>query len=355
MKTALVHAYIDNNLGDDLFLSGITERYKDVEFSFNYANNSTTLREKNNVKYVELNFLGILKNVKSYDAFVLIGGSMFQQLGSMSQWVKKWLKLYLIVLFFRLRGKKVVFMGFNFGPYNNKLFFCLYKSLFKLVNYLSVRDEKTFNLFKENKRVRFYPDIVFGLKLEKLAVKQEKNNIGLSIMDFGPNVKFQQQYEDFLINVLKGIDKSYTINVYTFQNSRDINDEAVAQRVLEKAKRDANVYNYRGENLEKFLRDFSKNEVILSSRFHSLVLALIFRQNFVSINYNIKIDNLLDFIGLNSLQIKPLDLENKNCIVKTIDRLNSKEKIRFNKRVSDLDNEAVKHFEYLDKLFEVKN
>lgn len=355
MKKALVGAYIDNNLGDDLFISGLIDRYGDVEFSFNHASSSTILQRKSNVKNVDLNFLNVLKNVRNYDVFILIGGSMFQQIGSPFNWIKNWLSLYLTVVFFRLMGKKVVFIGFNFGSYDSNLFFILYRLLFRLVNYLSVRDEKTFNLFRKNKRIHFYPDIVFGLEVEKEAIPKKTNNIGLSIMDFGPNVKFQRQYENFLVDVLRRIDKSFNINVYTFQNSQSINDDIVAQRVLKRVDRDVDIYSYNGKNLKKILKSFSKNEFILSSRFHSLVLALIFKQNFVSVSYNIKIDNLLNFIGLDNLKVKPQDLENEECIIRTAEKINNKKNVNLNNKNMNLDNEAVKHFEYLDKLFEVKN
>lgn len=355
MKKALVGAYIDNNLGDDLFIKGLVDRYRNVEFSFNYANSSIILQRKSNVKKVELDFFKILKNVRNYDVFILIGGSMFQQIGSPFRWFKNWLSLYLTVFCFRLMRKKVVFMGFNFGPYDSKIFFYLHRLLFRLVNYLSVRDEKTYSLFDQNKHIHFYPDIVFGLKVEEEAATKKKDNIGISIMDFGSNVTFQRQYENFLVDVLKGIDKAFTINVYTFQNSKTINDDMVAQRVLRKVNRDVNIYNYNGKNLQEILNSFSKNEFVLSSRFHSLVLALIFKQSFVSVSYNIKIDNLLSFIGLDSLKIKPQDLGNRGCVLDTIKKINERKKIQFNEKITNLDAEAVKHFEYLDKLFEVKN
>lgn len=350
MKKVLVEAYLSNNLGDDLFVEILTERYKNVEFTFNGGENSRIIEKKVNTKEGKFDFTKISK----YDAFVVIGGSLFQETGGIIKWIKIWLKLFLKVIFFRLHRKKVVFIGFNFGPYKHKIFRILYGFLFRFVNYLSVRDIESYNLFQNNNNMHVYPDIVFSSYENNYSENDQRNSLGISIMDFGNKVNFQDDYEKLIINLIDNIDSDLTINAYAFQSSDNINDYLIIKKIEKHIHKKVIVHKYDGSNLKDFLEDFRNNKYMITSRFHSLVLAMLYNQKFFSISYNIKIDNLLRAVGLDKFKLVPNDFKNEKKIswfIKNINKsLNDEHENYSEKLTKEFGEKSKKHFEYLDRI-----
>lgn len=356
MKRVLVAGYTSNNLGDDLFFSLLVKRYPTTHFTFEAGSESQILQTFKNVDIEQLRLKDLFINIRKFNMFVLIGGSMFQQVRG-QPWIKRWLVLFLKVLLFKLTGKKIVFIGFNFGPYYSKSFYIFYKLLFSAVNYLSVRDKKTFELFKTNSRVHLFPDIVFSLEDHDFC-KPKKNSLGISVMDFGPNIRFQQEYENFLVEIINGINSSISITLYGFQSAPSINDSVVIERVKNRLHRSVRSVCYNGINKTLFLEDYYKNFFAITSRFHSLILSLKARQQIISIDYNLKVSSLLNTLSINNMDIQIEEFNNEEVVRNIVSKINtatisdntyiSAEEI---KRLTD---QATAHFSYLDNLLGIK-
>lgn len=352
MKKVLVEGYSKNNLGDDLFFKILLKRYPDTMFFFTGADNAKILTQFKNAKIIHVRFLKILRLLPKFDAYVLIGGSLFQESSSLKIWIKHWLLLFIKIVVCRVLRVRVNIIGFNFGPYRTKLYLRLYKLLFKYVNFLSVRDEKTKNLFEKNVEINYFPDIVFGLPFKK--IDKADRCLAISVMDFGKLVSFQTEYEDFLVNVINRINKDVTINLFGFQHSSEIDDGEVIKRIKARIPRhDINEYLYTGSNLNDFLGRYRQNNVALTSRFHSLVLSLKVEQNIVAINYNIKVENLINTLELGFPLISINEFGNEKVFINVANKLNymlerkninSKENIKLEK-VAKLSNG---HFKDLD-------
>lgn len=358
MKRIFVLGYPNNNLGDDLFFKILLERYPKTEFIFNHASESKILSSYDNAKKINLSGMRKLKYLAKVNAYLLIGGSMFQEVLSPKKWIKGTIHLLIELIMLRMLKKKITFIGFNFGPYKTRLFLTMNKIVFKFVDYLSVRDKETFDLLKKNKKVHFAPDIVFGLNDIKLTDKDKDKSIAVSVMDFGPNVNFQQEYEDFLVKVLNSLNNNIKINLFGFQYSNEIDDFTVAQRVRGRLnKNNISIIQYTGSNMSGFLKMYYKNEFAISSRFHSLVLSLKAGQKIISIDYNIKVENLKKTFDLKNTFISPADFDNLKALNEVINEINTwavnkPKKMTFYMNMEHVKKESEKHFWLLDQFFE---
>lgn len=181
MKKILIKAYAQLNLGDDLFIKMLCERYKDTEF-YLFAT-----PEYENLKGIETNNLKILYNntfakkilfrlgrkfgvyniledlkAKELDGVVNIGGSIFIE----NDFSKEDFKIRERNLEF---GKNYFILGANFGPYKSEAFKSMYHDFFKKCKDVCFRERYSYELFKDLENVRFGKDIVFSLKQETVA------------------------------------------------------------------------------------------------------------------------------------------------------------------------------------------
>lgn len=355
LKHVFVLGYPNNNLGDDLFFKILLERYPGTQFIFNNAAKSKILTKYPNA--VEDNLHGIkkLKSLTKIDMFLLIGGSMFQEVVPKRVWLKGTIHLIIELVMLKFLKKKIIFIGFNFGPYKTNLFLFMNRIVFSLVDYLSVRDKKTFELLKKNKKLHFFPDIVFGLNDKKFINRNKTKSIAVSVMDFGPNVNFQQKYEDFLVNILKPLKGKIKINLFGFQHSDEIDDLVVAKRIRKRLNEsDISVVQYSGSNMDEFLKEYYENEFAISSRFHSLVLSLKAGQKIISINYNVKVENLKETFNLKNTYVNPIEFKNMRRVNQIIDEINSwitdeKKEKEYYMNIKIAKRESEKHFSLLDK------
>lgn len=352
LKRALVMGYDSNNLGDDLFFYQLTKRYPTTRFTFESGRDLKILRDIDNADAGNYRLKNLFTEVRKFDVFILIGGSMFQQIKG-QPWCKAWLGLLIKTLLFKLFGKKVVFVGFNFGPYYSKTFYTLYKLIFSLVDFISVRDEKTLDLFKKNRRVHLFPDMVFNLDDSKFISPRSKS-LGISVMDFGPNIKFQHSYETFIEQIIDRVDSNIKITLYGFQSSSSIDDNVVIDRLKRQSNRLVNSVCYNGNNMDFFLKDYYKNFFTITSRFHSLVLSLKARQQIISVDYNIKVQSLLDTLKINNMDIQVNEFRNEKVVQEVVDKINTALLIDGNYLNSDeLDSvikQSANHFKFLDSL-----
>ncbi|ASN05987.1 hypothetical protein [Virgibacillus necropolis] len=130
-KKILVNAYFSQNLGDDLFLKVLFDRYPNVDWYLLTSNtkyNGIFKKYKNVsiLKSMSVNFFGIRKidafhkinklllKYKKYDALLNIGGSIFMEgIG----WEEALIKRRVLPDEFNRLKKKSFIIGANFGPF----------------------------------------------------------------------------------------------------------------------------------------------------------------------------------------------------------------------------------------------
>ncbi|WP_413524479.1 polysaccharide pyruvyl transferase family protein [Carnobacterium divergens] len=346
-KNVVVDAYFLNNLGDDLFLDILINRYPNTIFHFLTDNFNNIQNFRNNERVKLISTTKLLININKYDAYVTIGGSLFQQ---ENYWKKKWLNKYIKTSLFKIFGKKVVFMGFNFGPYQDEKYLNSYKKIFKKADFVSVRDKESYDLLAmDSSSVYLYPDIAFSLPYDESNFKKEI--VGISIMDFGPNHE-NKEYKKFMNETIETlISKNKQIKIFGFQNDSFINDYSVIKEVTDSFSQENIEIILYENNLKEFLSEYSSCRYFITTRFHSMILSLIYKQTLISINYSDKVINTLNYLNL---KISTIDCERKNDIESLVTvLLNNPTLSESNsEKIKKAKNESEKHFELLDKILD---
>lgn len=308
MKKIFVMAYLRNNLGDDMFVMELLNRYPDVEFyvevvDMKYAK---ALEKKNNVKIIINENETFEKiDINQYDGYVYIGGSIFMEGGKVYNLDEGCLEF---VKKCKILNKPFYYIGSNYGPYQTEKYFNLSKETFKQCTDLCFRDQYSYNLFKDISTVRYAPDVLFSYEIEEC--KKEKNTIGISIIDLEirENLRHKEdEYIQFLFNNINLYLKNEK-NIYLFSFCNDEGDEKAIQKILNKFKNSdyknrITVVRY-NENIEEFLAIYKKMEYMICQRFHSLVLSYICNQKFYVISYSQKICNIIKELNLCDKYIK---------------------------------------------------
>lgn len=298
-KSVVVRAYINNNLGDDLFLFILTKRYPNQKFiAFSRTKSYLNLpnlriiyipRLLNKlVKLISFNKIDLAyPKLKNHPLEVLIGGSMFIEGRSSEN--------YLNI------NKKNFYLGCNFGPYQTEGYLKKYYKIFSKVDDVCFRDEYSYNLFKALTNVRMASDIVFSLPElghSHLSEGEQKPYAVISVMDFAQNnlEKQEEEYLKFLHSAIKKfILQNYRVVLISF--CKKDGDELGIRKVLglqltESEKTQIDTYFYHG-NIMEVLQLFKNATAVIGTRFHSTVLGLHFGIPTLPIIYSQKTKNML--------------------------------------------------------------
>jgi len=308
-KRIFILAYTRQNLGDDLFIYMLLNRYPNIQFHIN-------IEKKEHAKLFE-NFENITiyqskgrkltkENVNEYDGYIYIGGSIFMENIGSNYTVTEELLLFME----ECKKQKIPFhyVSSNFGPYITQNYLNLTKEVLSNCTSIYFRDRYSANLFDKIDTVHYAPDLAFSYLPEK--TEKKVNSIGISIINLNIRSKFKEYIESYYQMLIKNIkeyikqNKSVTlISFCKYEGDEGAIDE-IMSRLPENLKEKINILKYDG-NIEYFLNEYSKMEYMVCSRFHSMILSVIMNQKCKVISYSDKIDNV----------IKDLDLFDKDQII----------------------------------------
>lgn len=368
IEKVFLKIYPELNLGDDLFLKIILDRYPHTRFYLNagseykdiFKNNSnlTVFSSINKVslykrgvnfiirkfwpsKYRDTLVKTIKKNNEAYfnntDAFVSIGGSIFMQ--------PKILPYYYCIEYYKLinlyyKQNPKFYIGCNFGPFLDNNFKEEYESIFKKATDVCFREDYSKKLFNNLTNVRYKPDVVFGLNVNKSD--KEKKSVGFSIISARGAIDSEEYIHKYAELISYYQRKGYKIYLFSFCKKEG--DEETINNILKLLDKKDNINSvfYRG-NIESFLKIYSSVEQVYCGRFHSMILSMLYSQKIYPVIYSDKMTNVLKDISYKGdvVFMKDFHLLDPKHLFETI-----------NSNSYDIDNEAkeaVKQFEILDK------
>lgn len=355
MKKIFLWGYWTQNFGDDLFLKVYQKQMKkfniktyiltEKRYSDFYKNMGFNTICKNTFFYrltykflaifnlPELFFLLINKN----DLFVMLGGSLFAENKGMIAEKMQFRNLE----YATNKAKKSFVIGSNFGPYKTEEFKTNYAKLFKNMEDVSFRDQKSYELFsQELKNVRYAPDIAFEGRWTES--REKKDCIVVSVIDLENRqnlFKYKDIYEKGIVTIclhhIKKGKKVYLLSLCDKEGDT-ITCDNIRKMIDEKYKKYVKVVNY--ESIDETINLLSSANKIYATRFHALMMALYFKKNVIPIIYNEK--------GINAIKSYCRDLQwfeiaDFNGI--TIDRM-----INTN-QIADLQIPNSKQFQKLDE------
>jgi len=319
MKKVLLRFYDKHNLGDDLFVKVITERYenhfsllvlKDNQFLQNikhltiYNNTAFYLFCKAIEKLFGIRNIWLGMLAKRHDLLVYIGGSIFIEDNNIQKWKNE-------QNFYRGLSAPYYILGSNFGPYKNSEFISLISDIFRGAKDVCFRDNASYELFKELDTTRVATDIAFSLDTSKYKIKNEKIAV-FSIINCADRFdkKVADKYDQETVNMTRQLIKGgYKVVYMSFCKYEG--DEDAIQRIMNNFNKDivnnVEAFNYDG-NLEEALSLIAKCEIIVASRFHGVILGLLFSKKVLPMAYSKKTSNILndlkfkgDIIDINTI------------------------------------------------------
>ena len=347
----MLFAYLDNNIGDDLMLKLLSERFPDSQF-YCYTSNTVvrnTLSQFGN--FILRDPIDRNKDLMGMDIILSIGGSIFNDLNTIRGKLAR-IKKILFLIKARNKGKKIITLGCNLGPYNDRLGVLLTLSELGKNSLITVRDRASFDLVSSNKKLNnlyLADDIVYNLDF--LSVTKIKSGLGISA--FRSTHAGENNYDNY--QALAKIANEYikknnkVVKIFAFDSETE-NDLAAAHHILDliENKNMVKVVPYIG-NIERFLSEFSSCECQIAIRFHSAILSDLFKIPFYPIAYSNKMKEFIgdkfpnfNVINISSLQVDKLDCLN---VVEDLSNLTSL------CSPSSYENNSKIHFDELERLW----
>lgn len=358
-----VDIYLAKNLGDDLFLYLLANHFKDIIFTVNFYGRGYDgfLQQFSNVErpsYPLLfkvlnrlklyNYIGDAERVsKEYDAYLLLGGSIFRE---ESYWEAVYCERLAFAHAFKKKGKPVMVMGANFGPYQSDLFREKYRAFFSICDDVCFRDKWSYNLFGELGCVHYGSDIVFQRSESVVSVPREKVVV-YSVIDplHIPTLRNDRRhYFDWIARSMEYmIEKGYRCELLSFCESEgDLSAcESILACVRERDRHHIKITNYTG-NIEEIIQIISSSSAIVASRFHASILGVITGTKTLPLVYSDKTTQVLNDIRFSGEIIRIERSEQYD-----IDTVMSEllEKAQSFEPMNVLAQSALNHFNFLER------
>lgn len=355
MKNIVLKYYSYQNLGDDLFVVLLAKCFPNTPFNiignpiyiYKIKNRPHNLKVHylKNTLLTTLSFLSnrilpfkaiytyINKKIEQKASLYLeIGGSIFME--SIQNSNMQYLTLAKLCSFedaLRDRKDKLkhlkydfqnkVIIGANIGPVYTQQYLDNIREIISKYKSVCVRDLYSYTLCKDLGNVVYAPDVIFNLSnfntpsfCENSRDKSQKKHIVFSIIDAKrkPELsKKAEQYYQLLADTISKLSKKYIIDLTAFcKREGDLTGihECLKRLSDNCLKENIYIHKYTG-NIDFFLMLFKQCDYIIASRFHSMILGLLYNKPIFPICYSAKMVHYLQDLSFKGKVAYPELLE----------------------------------------------
>ena len=225
----------------------------------------------------------------------------------------------------KIRGAQVLFVSVGAGPIDSRISRWLVKRAVVLADYRSYRDafSKSYlaGMGVDTSADPVYPDLAFSLRPEGHGQKGQARVVGIGLMDyFGKRWTPASAgvYADYVRN-LAGVcdwllERGYTLRLLIGDLSYDKHiraDVLEALRLLRPALPAARIIEEPVTSIENLVAQLSAIDLLVGTRFHNLLLAMLLNKPAVALSYHEKIDSLMSSVEMGDYvqQIAGLSVE----------------------------------------------
>jgi polysaccharide pyruvyl transferase WcaK-like protein len=218
----------------------------------------------------------------------------------------------------RIAGCKVRFVGVGVGPIYGSLSRRLITTALSLADYRSFRDQNSKNRIKksgfDSEKDPVFPDLVFSLPDHTFPQRRidtpQARRVGLGVMDHRDihlwnSEQHQAQYSaylekmcDFVLWLLK---HKYTVRILQGDARHDASTRTELRKMLESRGaryEDAGIIDEGSTTVDELIAQIRDVDLVVSPRFHNLLLGLMMSIPCISLSYDPKNDSLLEGVGL---------------------------------------------------------
>lgn len=218
----------------------------------------------------------------------------------------------------RLAKSKVRFVGVGVGPIYEKLSRRFIKTALSLADYISFRDQNSQNRIRNigfnSEKDHVFPDLAFSLPLDLFPKRSDRGprplQVGLGVMDhrdihLWTDEQHSAQYSAYLEKMCDFVTwlvvHRYSVRILQGDARHDTGTRAELKSKLEARGirySEAGIIDEGSATVEELINQIAQVDIVVSPRFHNLVLGLMMNIPAISISYDPKNDCLLEEVGL---------------------------------------------------------
>jgi len=360
-----LRAYINGNLGDDLFIRIITNRYPSHFFTIvGPKRYKDSFEDIKNLKWISsdklaykfitkgINFVGKIFSVSklcyfNFNSFlnnklsklselnVLISGSYFIEWNNDKQYLDYYYKNEIV--YYKTRPYVI---GINFGPYKTDTYKNIHNQLFEYASFLSVRDTKTYKMFEDLNPI-YAPDIVFlydGLN----PSYHEEYFLTISVINYAKAM--EGDYIDKMAEIIDSVVlKGLKVCLLSFCDAEG--DSSTINQIIKKMKADTSdvkIIKYNEVGVSTIISIMKSSKYVIAGRYHSMILSWLLGLCTIPVCYSPKMENVI-------LDIFPQSVYFNLDNISDLNFEDVIENITPTKLDSSIILQAEKHFEMLDE------
>lgn len=346
-KEVYLKAYFRKNLGDDLFVRYVVERYPQVSFKisadspfarpFTHFPNIRNLGKPGQLIDKVCNKI-IGKQIcrqqmeKSARAVVRIGGSVFIEPIPFSP-----PKRYFV-------HPNTFMIGCNFGPYKTEAYRKFIISRLEKSKDVCFRDRYSYEMFSFLDNVRVAPDVLFGYP--GYPAVQKGCGVGISVMSIDKRPELRHVADKYYNEIAQTLDecarRQIPVKLFSFCEAEG-DAEAIREIMARSKTKRAEVCEYDGD-MDAILEQLNECEYIVATRFHAMVIGWCLSKKVFPVVYSNKQLNVMQDIGYRGSlwDLKKTEADSDICLMEHIMAARPID-------AKDLQQRAQQQFEMLDR------
>ncbi len=309
MKRVFLYAYDRQNLGDDLFVHTIVNRYPDVQFyMWSDRKNRETFSCLPNLKVIDKDspFVHLLRKLRPSlvarykawletrcDAVAYIGGSIFMEYPNWAQ-IASWWE-------YEAENRPFYVLGANFGPYHTEAYREKMAQVFARCRDVCFRDRYSHDLFREVPTVRWAPDILFGYPMPQVPLREKQVFVSVINCEGRDETHDLSRWDAcYVANMAKllrhMLENGCSLVLASFcEEEGDAEGIAKILNAMDCSDHPKiRVVRYNGTNAGEVLRAIAESESVVATRFHAAILAMAAGRPVLPIVYSDKTLHVLE-------------------------------------------------------------
>jgi polysaccharide pyruvyl transferase WcaK-like protein len=259
-------------------------------------------------------FLEGFKTLKGTDMLIIPGTGLLTDAYGLSGWGPY--SLFKWSLIARLRGCKVRFVSVGAGPIYSILGRYFIKSALSMADFRSYRDDASMACLKgiglSTTGDRLYPDLVFSLPENAIPQNDEKRAgrtvVGLGVMTYAGKYSVEKPsdaiYLEYLHNLVAFagwlLAHDYVVRLLI----GELSDRSVLKDFKSLLKASSGEYDEEriidrpALSVEQLLPQIAASDIVVATRFHNILLALVMNKPVIAISFHHKCASLMSDMGL---------------------------------------------------------
>jgi polysaccharide pyruvyl transferase WcaK-like protein len=278
-----------------------------------------------------------IASLKGSDMLIMTGTGMLGDFGISPFSLHYDILMWSIIA--RLCRCKLLFVSVGGGPIRHPLSRYFVKAALALAHYRSYRDAFSKSYLEDigfdAKDDAIYPDLAFSLPRLMVRANQDHDGqgvvIGVGLMNYYNRLarsgSDETTYRDYIAKlaafIVRLLEHKFTVRLLIGDVVYDAGVKEDLKKLLEKCRLkygEGRIIDEPTSSVEELLSQLASVDVVVASRFHNVLLALMLRKPVVAISYHEKFEPLMRGVGLAEFcqDIEHIDIEE---LIAMVDRL----------------------------------